>query len=133
MTDLLMELPTLYKAKLNTGKKTSEQIKNGFTGIEPSEQEIQNCLKAYGLIDGMEVIVTKSWSGDGYYLISWQENDSGTIKEFFYQLEQDPMFGSYFDEREEFENDWESGEYCPAGSIAFSNEDVEIMKKIGQS
>ncbi|NPC91004.1 hypothetical protein HOO54_23685 [Bacillus sp. WMMC1349] len=130
MTLLQGEFLNLYKAKLNTSKKTSEQIKNELTGLEPNEEEIQNWLKIYGLIAGVEVIVAKSWSGDGYCLVNWLEKDSGTIKEFFYHLEQDPMFGSYFDEREEFEEDWQSGEYCPACSIVFSDKDVEIIEII---
>jgi len=120
----------LFKAKLNTGGKTPEQIKSAFDGPEPSEEEIQNWIKAYDLIAGIEVVVMKDWSGNGYCLVAWQDKDDEKIREFIYQAEQDEMFGSYVNEREEFIKDWDSDEYSPAGSLLFNSEDVEIIEEL---
>lgn len=120
----------LYRAKLHTGGKTPEQIKSSFDGPEPSEEEIKNWTKAYDLADGLEVIVTRSWTGSDYSLIAWDEKDDENIREFIYQVEQDGMFGTYVDEREEFIKDWESGEYSPAGSLVFDEKDVEIIEEL---
>ncbi len=129
-----MELTkSFYKAKLKTGEKTFDQVKNEFEGPEPSTEDIQNWLNAYRLIDGIEIIVMDSWAGDGYCLVSWQEKDADTFKEFIYQIEQDSMFGTYIDDREEFIKDWESDEYCPSGSIVFSENDVEIIEVLKNS
>jgi hypothetical protein len=120
----------LYKAKLHTGGKTPEQIKSDFDGPEPNEKEIQNWIKAYDLIAGIEVAVMKSRSGSGYCLVSWQKKDDEKIRDFIYQVEQDEMFGTYVNEREEFIKDWDSGEYSPAGSLVFNSEDVEIIEEL---
>ncbi|MFL0365351.1 hypothetical protein ACH0BF_20295 [Pseudobacillus sp. 179-B 2D1 NHS] len=126
----------LYRAKLHTGGKTPEQIKSSFNGPfdgpEPSNEEIQVWSKAYDLADGLEVIVKKSWTGNDYSLIAWDDTDDEKIREFIYQVEQDGMFGTYVDEREEFIKDWESGEYCPAGSLLFNEKDVEIIEELKQ-
>ncbi len=119
-----------YKAKLKTGQKSFEQVKNEFEGPEPSVKDINNWLSAYRLIDGLEILIVNSWHDDGYCLASWQENDEDAFKEFVYLIEQDSMFGSYADSREEFICDWESGEYCPSGSIVFNKNDIEIIEEL---
>lgn len=119
-----------YKAKLKTGFKTFEQIKNDFEGSEPSEADVENWLTAYRLIDGLEIMVMNSWTGDGYCLIGWEEKDADTFREYVYLIEQDSMFGSYVNERDEFIKDWESEEYSPSGSIVFNENDIEIIEEL---
>ncbi|WP_338754261.1 hypothetical protein [Bacillus sp. FJAT-52991] len=122
----------LFKAKLNTGGKTSEQVRNEFDGSAPSEEEIQNWIKAYNLVDGIEVVVMESGIYEGYTLAGWGHDVDEKVREFVYLVEQDPVFGTYVDEREEFMNDWENEEYEPAGSLVFKNEDVEIIEELKQ-
>ena len=120
----------LYKVVLQTGGKTSEQIKADFEESEISEQEIRNWISAYNLIDGLEVMVLYTNYLEDYTLLSWKPEDDKKFMEFIYLLEQDSMFGNYVDDRETFLKDWENGEYSPDGSICFSKNDVEILKKI---
>lgn len=120
----------LYKAKLQTGRKTPEQIKKDFEGYTPSEEEIKGWIKAYDLIDGIEVVVMKSWTGNGYTLAFWQDEDDAKIRDYIYQIEQDEMFGTYNDQRDEFLRDWDSDEYSPTGSFVFNEEDVEIIEEL---
>lgn len=121
----------LYEAILRTSGKTPEQIISSFDGPEPTEQEVQGWINSYNIISGVEVVVMKSgWIDDGYCLVSWEEKDNEKIREFIYQAEQDSMFGSYANDREGFIEDWDSGEYSPAGSFVFYSNDLEIVEKI---
>lgn len=124
---------TFYKAKLNTGGKTPEQIirdYEGGIGTLPNQKEIQDWINAYDLINGIELVVMKSPFSDSYTPVSWDEKDNEKIRDFIYQAEQDPFFGTYVDEREEFLEDWKSGEYSPTGSLVFDREDVEIIEEL---
>jgi hypothetical protein len=124
---------TLYKARLKTAGKTPEQIKanyEGGIGPVPSEEEVQGWINAYNLISGIELVVMKSLISEGYIPVSWDEEVDGKIRDFVYQAEQDPFFGTYVNEREEFLEDWKSGEYSPAGSLTFDNGDVEIIEEL---
>jgi hypothetical protein len=127
-----MEL-ILYRAKLNTGGKTSEQILSTYDGPKPDEKEIESWIKAFNSINGIEVAVMKNFTGEDYCLAAWKPDDDEKIMEFVYLAEQDPFFGTYVDDREEFINDWKSGEYEPSGSLVFANADVEILEEIKNS
>ncbi|WP_060668234.1 hypothetical protein [Oceanobacillus caeni] len=126
----------LYKARLKTANKTDDQVKTAFEdGIgEVTQEDIDLYRESMNLVDGQEVIVTDGLlSPDGYYtLVSWQEKDDNVWREFVYIQEQDPYFGTYADEREEFLADWESGDYSPSGSLTFSKDDVEILETLNQ-
>ncbi|MGE6756286.1 hypothetical protein ACQKFO_23125 [Rossellomorea sp. NPDC071047] len=124
---------TIYKAKLSTAGKTTEQIKadyEGGFGDVPSEKEVQAWIDAYNRIDGIEMIVLKSPIMDGYVPTSCvKEEDEPKFRDFVYQAEQDPYFGSYINDREEFLKDWESGDYSPSGSLTFKEEDLTDLQK----
>lgn len=123
----------LYKARLKTNGKTPEQIKadyEGGIGSAPSEEEIQNWIKVYEVISGIELVVMKSLISDGYVPVSYDKEDDWKIRDFVYQAEQDLYFGTYINERDEFLVDWESGEYSPMGSLTFSIDEVEIIEEL---
>jgi hypothetical protein len=123
----------LYKAKLHTAGKTPEQILKGYDGLTPSDEVVQGIIKAYNLIDGLEVVVSNSFYGkDTYTLIIWNKSDDDKFKEFSYLLEQDPFMGTYVNEREQFDKDWDSEQYEPPGSLSFQKSDVEIIVKVEQ-
>ncbi|GIN97843.1 hypothetical protein J6TS1_37130 [Siminovitchia terrae] len=63
---------------------------------------------------------------DGFVLGCLQDEDDEKVRDFIYQAEQDEMFGTYIDQRDEFLRDWESEEYSPTGSLVFKEEDVEV-------
>jgi hypothetical protein len=120
----------LFKAKLKTGGKTPEEIKIMFDDPTLSYEEIQRWKRAYDLLNGIEVCVMNSWTGSGFSLVSWNQEDDETMKEFIYLVEQDPAFGTYIDDYEEFIKDWEAEEYEPSGSLGFDTKDVEIIEEL---
>lgn len=120
----------LFNAKLNTKGKTPEQILSDYAGPKPSDNEVQSWIKAYNSISGIEVVVMESWLGEGYTLAMWNPENDELIRDFIYQAEQDPYFGSYINAREEFIKDWESNDYSPSASLSFNKEDVEIIGEL---
>lgn len=125
----------LFKAKFTTAGKTLEQLKGEYTDFPPTDDKLQALLDAYRNLDGVEVIVyERNFIGcDNYGVFAWDEDNklsAEKMREFHYQMEQDDMFGQYVDEREEFLADWESGDYSPAGSLAFEKPDIEIIEEL---
>ncbi|WP_025727731.1 hypothetical protein [Heyndrickxia ginsengihumi] len=121
----------VYQAKLKTGGKTLDQIRNDFDGYPVSDDELQNYKKAYDIIDGLEITVTESLLDNGHYvLLGWTNENIMEFREFFYLIEQDRVFGFYENDREGFIKDWVSGEYEPACAIGFDKADVEIIKEL---
>lgn len=125
---------TFYEATFKTAGKTIEEIKgdyDGGIGQAPSEEEIQDWIKAYDTISGIKVVVMKSpLDDDGYSLVSYDKSDDWKIRDFTYQAEQDPYFGTYIDDREGFLKDWETGDYASMGSLVFKSTDVEISREL---
>ncbi|MGY0692645.1 hypothetical protein ACW2QC_07600 [Virgibacillus sp. FSP13] len=122
-----------YKARLKTSGKIPEQIKadyDGELGPAPSKEDVQSWIKVYDLISGIELIVMKSPITDGYVPASYDKKDDWKIRDFVYQAEQDPYFGTYINDREEFLEDWKSGDYSPMGSLTFSGDDIEIIEEL---
>ena len=121
------------KAMLHTAGKTDEEILKQSGLISP--EEIPKARKIIEAWDGIEVIVDATLINEQiqqYALIGWDEQDceiDGQIKEVIYLMEQDPMFGTYVNDRERFELDWAEKRYEPAGSIVFEPEDIEILEE----
>lgn len=118
----------VYKAVLHTGGKTDEQIKV-FCGMSVSQEEIDLMRKTYDAFDGLECFVTDSPFNDGgySYLGRATKEQADKEKEAVYLMEQDALFGSYVDERDNFDRDWDAGNYDFQGVWTFLKEDVEIL------
>lgn len=121
------------KVLLHTAGKTDEEILKWGGAITAEDiPRMRAILEAW---DGIEVIVDEPPINEQiqqYALIGWDEQDceiDGRVKEVIYLMEQDPMFGTYVDERERFELDWSEKRYEPAGSIVFEPEVIEILEE----
>lgn len=112
---------------LKTGGKSIEKIVEDSIG-DPQQMNLSKeeaeIVKAY--LDRFNDCRV-DLNGDGY-LEGWDEDffNEGRIKEAFYLLEQDPMFGTYVDDREGFDRDWAEGEYQPDAGIRFRECDYII-------
>ena len=95
-----------------------------------TEEEIQCYLKILSAMDGQRAIVAPSFSGaEGYDYMGLFDAAQG--KEVAYLMEQDPMMGCFIDQREEFDQVYDSGDYCPDGIWTLEKEYVEIIRPIG--
>lgn len=115
------------KAILHTGGKSDRILmeEGGMVSIKdlPWLRAVANAW------DGVEVRVKKS-QGESYSLVGWNECDceiDARVKEAIWQMEQDPIFGTYCGNREDFEEAWREGKYEPAGGISFMAKNVEIL------
>ncbi len=117
-----------YKGILHTGGKTIEEIKEAGKEWEYSDEEAV-VIKAY--MDAWDgVPATFIDSGDGQYsLIGWPPEEDARAANAIYLMEQDPVFGTYKDNREQFDSDWKDGSWEPSGAIGFQKETVEIIEK----
>lgn len=96
----------IIEAKLNTLHMFENEDK------EDADYPLWKKIAEY--MDGEQALVMKSSLGDGNYVFLGLK-DKAKDKELHYMMEQDGMMGTYIDDREEFDKDWESGEYSPDG------------------
>ena len=126
----------LYKAILHTAGKTDAQIRKEST-FPIDKDEISIIRATYDAWDGVECMVIR---GDYYHkkdeyayagpLPTSTDENREKIKEAFYRMEQDPFFGMYFNQRAEFDRDFDAGDYNPDAQIVFNEADVEVIGEI---
>lgn len=118
---------TLFQAILHTGSETAEQIQTKTP--ELSESEVENWAKVYSLMDGQVALVIPSFlSKNEYILIGLRDRERD--REVHYLIEQDPEIGCYINQREEFDRDYNNGEYAPDGNFCLSENQVEIIEEM---
>lgn len=123
----------IYKAILHTSGKTPEQIreqaeKEKWVGTL-SDKDIDDMIKYWNQLDGLEVLVGEGLSED-YALVYWNPEDDEKVMEAMYLAEQDPIFGNYINDKDGFKEAWKNGEYEPGGTFSIAKEDVEIIEKM---
>ncbi|MEI3605950.1 hypothetical protein SPD48_09630 [Pseudogracilibacillus sp. SE30717A] len=128
----------IYKARFQTAGKTSEEIRSEYDdsiGPPPTTEEIELWRKTLIALDGTELFVTNSFlsSGDRYTIISWPNESDEKMMEFVYAAEQDSMFGTYQNEREQFIKDWKTEKYEPSGSLSVGASDIKIIEELRRS
>ena len=119
----------VYKAILHCANKTDDEIRAQCDGTI-SAAELQLVKAAYDAWDGMECLVTPHPDGHGY-IYGGRTNEAQADKEknAIYLMEQDDMFGTYINKLEEFDEDWEAGDYIADGSWFFSEKEVELLEE----
>ncbi|HNX99598.1 MAG TPA: hypothetical protein PKN39_02350 [Oscillospiraceae bacterium] len=114
----------LFEAILHTGGKTAEQLREKFGDV--TDEEIAGYLKVLEAMDGQRTFVAPSLSSpDEYNYMGLFDEAKG--KEVAYLMEQDPMMGCYIDQREQFDHDYDCGDYCPDGTWTLPKDFVEIV------
>ncbi len=115
-------------AVLRTAGKTREQLKEQVVDPETiTDAELDNLQRYYDLLDGARVLLMSSYMGkDGTYgLVDWHPDDDAKIKEATWLIEQDEWYGTYINQRDEFDRDWDAGHYSPDGIPTFRGSEVE--------
>lgn len=123
----------LYKAILHTAGKTDKQIQDKeLTLLSPKELALTK--RMYEAWDGVKCLVANNPFGtdDNQYIYInylYLENRA-KAKDAIYLMEQDAMFGAYINRREDFDRDYDAGDYDPGGSIVFDSDEVEILGEL---
>ena len=103
---------------------------NMFNDISADDPDHQLWRKISEYMDGEIACVIESSMGDGTYVFLGLK-DKEKDKEVHYLMEQDSWVGVYIDDREEFDKDWESGNYEPDGCHYLNPENVELLESEG--
>lgn len=112
----------LIRAILHPKQKTAEEFKEEYPDM--SDEEIAYAIKINEMLDGQEAIVSPH--GENYDLIGLV--DPVLNKEVSYQLEQDPECGSYINNRDQFNKDYDSKNYSADFFHYFEKNEVEELK-----
>ena len=114
------------KALLNTEFVTEEWIRERDKNWNFTQEDIDRILKAEKLLNGqiaiLNVEMCKFYGGD--YSFYGLENEE-IFKEWVWLMEQDTVFGTYIDDRERFDEDWDNGEYEPEGVFTIPKEYIK--------
>lgn len=121
----------LFKLRFKTANKTVDEVKASYGPPIPPQEILEKITEAYRALDGCEVTggAVKSFP-KSYSVYGWNKEDDSKFKEFIYLQEQDELFGSYINDREQFETDWDSKEYEPPASMHFDKSDFEVIEEI---
>lgn len=74
------------------------------------------------------VFVRPGYRPDGWTLFGWTVEQDDAVKEAIWLLEQ--AQGAYENRREDFDNDWEAGEYSPWGCHIVPDELITIEDEL---
>ncbi|KUF37427.1 hypothetical protein [Lysinibacillus sp. F5] len=119
----------LYQLKFNTAQMTVETIRDMYTTMPPANEELEALLKAYHNLHGNEFLgLCFGYASDSWSIHTWNDENDDAIRDFVYQIEQDEMFGTYHDAREEFLSKWANGEYEPSASWHIPKAFVEVIE-----
>jgi len=117
-----METRKIREAKLKT--------QGMYADLDHNDADYLLWVKIAEYMDGETALVIESSSGSGEYVFLALKDEKKN-KELIYMMEQDRMFGCYIDDREGFDEDWDSGEYEPAGCHYLAPENVELLESEG--
>lgn len=127
--------PTVaYEAILRTGIRTKDFLlswaaEENWTTLPESEYQRRiNLGKAF---NGLRAVITEEILGKEFALCYIHPEDREKAKEGYYIAEQAPYFGSYINNRQDFERDWAAGTYEPDYTIKLHRKEVQIIRKIG--
>lgn len=127
--------PKIVKAKLKTGGKTVQSVREKLTGHGFTVRDFQHIIKAGEYLDGLEVFLSL-WNWDNHskwHLWNWQQEDDEKVMLAMYQAEQFHPYAvvrEYKNNFEQFKTDWETGEYDPGATYTFDFDEVEVLEII---
>lgn len=116
-----------FQAILHTQHITDEKIKADSPYLTNKEAELLG--RMYALMDGQYAIVSPEVTEEDEYALLLIL-DCAINKEAEWILQQDPEGGSYINQREAFERDWENDEYESNGFLPLKANCVEICTEL---
>ena len=125
--------PKVVRARLKTGGKTVQSIREKLTGRGFTVRDFQSIIKAGNYLDGLEVQLSlQNWDNyENWHLWNWKQEDDEKVMLAMYQAEQFHPFAAmrnYKNNFEQFKEDWKKEEYDPGASYTFSFDEVEVLE-----
>lgn len=131
MMELAQNALILQKVRNDMASKIKEaklKTLNMFNNISTDDPDYPLWEKISAYMDGEIAYVIESSLEDGTYVFLGLK-DKEKDKEVHYMMEQDSSMGVYIDDREEFDKDWDSGNYEPDGCHYLNPENVELLDR----
>lgn len=121
-------LPLIVKAKLHTGGRDYEKIKEELKGQGFTCKQMKGMVREGNYFDGIVLYLSK-WNWDNHeswHLYNWDDKDDKEVMLGIYEAEQyHPQAPyRYRDNFEKFQKDWTSGEYDPGMTFTFKDSEV---------
>ena len=105
-------LPLIVKAKLHTGGRDYEKIKEELKGQGFTCKQMKGMVREGNYFDGIVLYLSK-WNWDNHeswHLYNWDDKDDKEVN------------------FEKFQKDWTSGEYDPGMTFTFKDSEVEVLE-----
>lgn len=97
--------PKVVRARLKTGGKTVQSVREKLTGHGFTVRDFQSIIKAGNYFDGLEVQLSL-WNWDNYenwHLWNWKQEDDEKVMLAMYQAEQFHPFAAMRNYKNNFE------------------------------
>lgn len=96
----------LYWVVLNDPKLPPEELAKHHQELSVAEAKLY--VNVYKVLDGQKVVVKKRPDGT-YTLWDWPVATNEKVRDAYYAIEQDPVFGAWYNNRRGFDKAWEEG------------------------
>lgn len=122
--------PKVVLAKLQTGGKTVEQIRDELKGQGFTWNQFKHMKESYDLFDGLELYLSL-WAYDGHsawHLYNWKPEDDERVMNAIYHAEQFNPFPAYLKDYEKFVADWKAETYDPGCVFTLPLDAAEVLE-----
>ena len=122
--------PKVVLARLKTGGKTVEQIRDELKGQGFTWNQFKHMKESYDLFDGLELYLSL-WAYDGHsawHLYNWKQEDDERVMNAIYHAEQFNPFPAYLKDYEKFVADWKAETYDPGCVFTLPLDAVEVLQ-----
>lgn len=128
-------LPLIVKAKLHTGGREYEKLKEQLKGQGFTCNQMKHIVREGNYMDGLTVYLSK-WNYDNHeswHLYTWEDAVDEKVMLGLYEAEQyhpDVAYRGYKDNFEQFKADWKAETYDPGMTFTFKEEEVEVLEVV---
>lgn len=123
-------LPLIVKARLHTGGREYEKIKQELKGQGFACNQMKSMVREGNYFDGLVLYLSK-WNWDNHeswHLYSWDDKDDEKVMLGIYEAEQYHPYNRYKGDFKKFQSDWKNEEYDPGMTFTFKDSEVEVLE-----
>lgn len=123
-------LPLIVKARLHTGGREYEKIKQELKGQGFTCNQMKSMVREGNYFDGLVLYLSK-WNWDNHeswHLYSWDDKDDEKVMLGIYEAEQYHPYNRYKGDFKKFQSDWKNEEYDPGMTFTFKDSEVEVLE-----